>query len=1116
MPRSSRRGFLKAATVAAAGVSAVDALAAEQNGHQRLVELLGADGSVLVYLPFDGDTRPLKGKLEPTIRGGEASFVDGPIGAKAISFEKGRYSTSPAPAFDVPQVSVSLFFRIASQPRAGYNPCIFAKRGDSPRTRFSIHVMQNLNEMALWNGRNVVQIRPPTGALAVRRWYHLVVSLKRDGFAVWLDGVPCATGASGIGLNEGAKELPFQLAASAPEGAEHFDCAMADVAVFSRMLAEEDVSKQIVAAGWVEHRREMEEARRRQEEEARRKLEEDLKKRQRQLAEKLKDPRIFELGQQRIYRGEHLGAISFALGGIGSGCIQMNGKAQRHIWQIFNNFSQANVPDSFFAIRAAKPGGKPIVRALQTEAVGPFAPMKSLSFLGEFPFAWYDFEDAELPVRISLEAFTPFIPMNAKASAVPCAIFNFTITNTSDAAVDVDLLATQQNAVGYDGKGEIKERRYATYGGNRNRIASSDTSAMLHMTSDNAGGGASGDMALVVIGKGARCSPSWDDAKLLHEAFAADGAVGNDRPAGPTDAGQTLNGALSIRHRLAPAEKVDVTFFLTWHFPNGRNGGEIKGWQHDGNMYANWFTDALDVARHVETNLKSLTEQTRLFHDTFYTTSLPRYLLDRITSQLAILRSKTCFWAKDGYFGAWEGCAPGSGCCAGSCTHVWHYAQAHARLFPELARIMRESTYSYQHADGGLPHRHPSLHPALDGHCGDILGAYREYLCGGGEAWLANMWPKVRKAMDYAIKKHDADEDGVLAGAQWNTLDGYLSGNTSWIGSLYLAALVACEKMALLRDEKDVAARYRRIRESGAKKQDQTLFNGEYYIQIRDPQVQHDYGDGCEIDQVLGEWWAKQLDLPTAYPPEHVRTALSSLLKYNFRGDFKGVVQAPRKFVADEDSGLQMIQWPKGNRPSPTILYGDEVMTGFEYSAAAAMVQNGMVREGLMLALCISDRYDGRLRTGLTPGGTSSWGYSGNPFGDDECGKFYARAMSVWSMLLACQGFTYDGPAGIIGFAPAWNPEDHISFFTGSEGWGLFTQKRDANQLSAKIELKWGSLAVQKLVLGTPQKPRKVSVSASGKPLNADLTWADGRATLALGGRINLKAGESLAVEMFW
>ena len=189
--------------------------------------------------------------------------------------------------------------------------------------------------------------------------------------------------------------------------------------------------------------------------------------------------------------------------------------------------------------------------------------------------------------------------------------------------------------------------------------------------------------------------------------------------------------------------------------------------------------------------------------------------------------------------------------------HVWHYAQGHARLFPELARIMRETTYSYQKSDGGLPHRHPGYDPATDGQLGDILGVYREHLCSKDDSWLKTMWPKARKAMDSTINRWDKDENGVLAGAQWNTLDGALGGSTSWIGTLYLAALGACEKMALLQGDRAASQRYQRIRAAGSKNQNETLWDGEYYMQIPDPEPRSDYDKGCAIDQLLGEWWGR-------------------------------------------------------------------------------------------------------------------------------------------------------------------------------------------------------------------------------------------------------------------
>ncbi len=66
------------------------------------------------------------------------------------------------------------------------------------------------------------------------------------------------------------------------------------------------------------------------------------------------------------------------LGGIGSGNVQINGKAQLRSWQIFNNFDPLTLPHTFFAVRVAGPDAKPVVRAVQTEAAGPFAAMKRL------------------------------------------------------------------------------------------------------------------------------------------------------------------------------------------------------------------------------------------------------------------------------------------------------------------------------------------------------------------------------------------------------------------------------------------------------------------------------------------------------------------------------------------------------------------------------------------------------------------------------------------------------------------------------------------------------------------------------------------------------------------
>lgn len=796
---------------------------------------------------------------------------------------------------------------------------------------------------------------------------------------------------------------------------------------------------------------------------------------------KMTEEGLFKRGKLRLYRGEYLSAISLPVGGIGTGSIQMDGKGTRPIWQIFGNMTQIPMPDSFFAARIKVSDEKPVLRAIQTIDVGPFKSLKSLTFRGEYPFGWFYYDDPAVPVKIEMETFNPLIPLNVKDSGIPCAIYRLTAESNSDKPVEISFMATQQNAAGYDGISPIHGRFCPNYGANVNQVVREDNTTILHMYAiDPIRESVSiashlGNMALMTFTKEACSCTDWTNLEALAADIMDDGKLSGEEISKPSSWGKTVNGALVVPFTLEPGEKRAITFVLTWYFPNAWHG--IGNWGGPGNMYTNRWTDALDVARYLAKHLPELTKWTRLYHDTFYTSNLPYWLLDGISAQTDIIRTQTCFWTKKGYFGAWEGCRPSKGSCPGNPTHVWEYPQAHARLFPEIARNMRESKLQIQHPNGMIPLR--SLEGvdkpyAFDGQCGEICAAYREYLTGSDRKWLDSHWPQIRKAMDFLINQHDKDEDGILTGPQWN-LDAYSSGSSTWMGSRYLAALVASARMADIQGDKNSAARYQRIFESGSKKQDNTLFNGEYYIQLPDPQPQQDYFTGCHIDQLLGQWWANQLGLDWLYPREHVRSALASVFKYNFRTNFRGIKQAPRKFVVEKDSGTQMITWPKGGRPETKFCtpYADEAMTGFEYAVAANMIQAGLLKEGFAVVYAARARYDGRLRTGLTTR-SASWGYSGNPFSDDECGKFYARAMSIWSILLACQGFIHENPAGIIGFKPVWKPTDHISFFTAAEGWGLFSQKRENNRQIECIDVRWGKLRVKELIFEVPEEVGKV------------------------------------------
>jgi uncharacterized protein (DUF608 family) len=579
-------------------------------------------------------------------------------------------------------------------------------------------------------------------------------------------------------------------------------------------------------------------------------------------------------------------------------------------------------------------------------------------------------------------------------------------------------------------------------------------------------------MLIGILGETAEATADWEEINKLHNTFTNSRLTKVDKTQASKE-GETSSAALAKSFSLKAGESRTVTFYLAWHFPYGDRGSYAKTtwgrgkWGGYGNMYANWWSNAIEVSEYLQDNYKKLEAHTKLYHTSFYKTNFPYWLKDRITAQTSIMKTNTLFWDKNGYIGGWEGISPRDGACSGNCTHVWHYAQANARLFPEMGRRMREQSFSFMKDNGMLPYRHPNGHEAFDGQCGEIIQVYREHLLSDNNNFLNQHYPKVVKALDFIIKTWDPDKDGVLEGAKHNTLDSRLGGNSSWHGSLYATALLATAEMASLKGESEYADELKKLSKKAIDSHINTLWNGEYFIQIPDPQPRADYLTGCATDQLLGQWWANQLQLGKLYPETYERKTLESIFKYNFKGNFVGLKQNPREFVKSDEAGLLMITWPHGGRPRPHTSYADEVMSGFEYAAAASMIEGGLLNEGLTIVKAVSDRYKGNLKVGYG-GGWGNFGYSGNPFGDDECGKFYSRAMSIWSVLLSLQGFSYNGPDNAIGFHPVWQPENHVSFFTAAKGWGNYLQTRTKHEQISQIRIEYGELALEKIELGIP------------------------------------------------
>src|SRR5215469_965114 len=143
------------------------------------------------------------------------------------------------------------------------------------------------------------------------------------------------------------------------------------------------------------------------------------------LAQSQPAPAVSDIPFPRTFTGRHLTAIAFPLGGVCAGSISLGGRGQLRDWEIFNRPDKGNAPSyGFPAIWVQAGNRKPIVKVLESRIQPPYdgasglgsnnvpglTRLASATFTGEFPLARIDFADSNLPVKVSLEAFTPFIP----------------------------------------------------------------------------------------------------------------------------------------------------------------------------------------------------------------------------------------------------------------------------------------------------------------------------------------------------------------------------------------------------------------------------------------------------------------------------------------------------------------------------------------------------------------------------------------------------------------------------------------------------------------------------------------------------------------------------------
>lgn len=797
------------------------------------------------------------------------------------------------------------------------------------------------------------------------------------------------------------------------------------------------------------------------------------------------------------YQGEYLNHVAFPVGGMGAGmfCVEGTGAIShmsiRHNPELFREprmyaaISIKGKPEAALVLEGQVPEWKKYGQPRTPMGVGEttwgLPRFETCTFTTRFPFATLDLSDKDLPIKASMNVWSPFIPADEDNSSLPVAGFEYTFTNTGKEVLETVFSYNSFNFMEATDKAPLRIRPFKN-GFVMDQEAPADEpfrKGEFAIYTDN-------DQTVVD-----HCwfRGGWFDPVTMawHNAQAAE-----PRPVGPVD-DKAPGASLYVPLELRPGETKTIRLYMTWYVPQSaiRIGGEARNHDEYGATdkfntvkdisngaephfyepwYAHRFKNIQELSEYWVSNYASLKERSQKFSEAFFSSTLPSEVIEAVAANMTILKSPTVMRQHDGRLWNWEGCGDHWGSCHGSCTHVWNYAQAICHLFPHMERSLRESEFFVSQALSGhqtfrtnMPIRpvEHGFHAACDGQLGGIMKVYRDWRISGDNAWMERMFPQVKASIDYCIRTWDPDRVGAILEPHHNTYDIEFWGANGMCTSFYGGALQSM--VTICRELGKDAAPYEGLLAKNRKYMEEELFDGEYFIQkvqwkglkaddptksqsfhtryspealkvLEEEGPKYQYGTGCLSDGVLGYWMALMAGLEEPVDKTKVRSHLNAVHSYNLRKNLLNHSNPQRPgYAMGTDGGLLLCSWPKGGKPKLPFIYSDEVWTGIEYQVASHLICEGEVEKGLEIVRTCRDRYDGRVR---------------NPFNEYECGGWYGRAMSSYGLIQALTGMRYDAVTKTLYLAPTYS-KDFIAFLSTDKGFG--TVKYSKGKVTLKI-----------------------------------------------------------------
>ncbi|MBW6534917.1 MAG: hypothetical protein K0B11_07910 [Mariniphaga sp.] len=821
-----------------------------------------------------------------------------------------------------------------------------------------------------------------------------------------------------------------------------------------------------------------------------------------------------------VYENEHLNRLAFPIGGIGAGMICLEGSGAVSHVSVRNYPDVYNEPFLMAAISvkgiengtkvlegpvlAWKIFGNPRSGNGAGEKSYGFPRFEKASFDARFPFGTVKLEDSDIPLEVSVTGWSPFIPTNEDNSSLPVGGLEYSFKNTSEKELEA--------AFSYHAENLMRIEIPSEWGGHYERghsISGIPNGFLLSQECHPDKPHFKGDFAIFTDEPGAVVDlcwfrGGWFDSRTVIWKDLSEFTFREDTT--------TLNSpgaSLYVPFKLKPGEEKTIRLMMAWYAPHSmlRAGlGPVSQEQLEKDLatcppgdgccadlshiyYEPWYSGRFknidEVVNFWTQNYNDFKSKTTLFSDAFYSSDLPPEVIEAVAANLTILKSPTVLRQKDGKLWAWEGCHEDSGCCYGSCTHVWNYAQAIPHLFPALERTLRETEFFASQNEEGhqnfrsslpiLPVTSHGFHAAADGQLGGIMKMYRDWRISGDTDWMKSLYPSVKQSLDYCIATWDPKEKGILEEPHHNTYDIEFWGPNGMCTSFYLGALAAIIEMG--ETAGDEVSKYKNLLTKGKLYLENELFNGEYFIQkitiegleaadpveaskvginmnyspeaielLQKEGPKYQYGNGCLSDGILGAWIGKVCGLEDFVEPGKVKSHLNAVHKYNLKTDLSDHVNPQRPaYGLGKDGGLLLCTWPNGGELTLPFVYSNEVWTGIEYQVASHLMLEGEVEKGLEIVREVRKRYDGRVR---------------NPFNEYECGHWYARAMASYGLLQGLTGIRYDA-VDLVLYVDS-KVGDFKSFISTENGFGTVEFKNG----EVNLDVVYGEIPVKEIVTG--------------------------------------------------